>query len=798
VSNLHQFGRLLHMPPRELRERGAQQLATWGERWQRPMSDETFAAYMSGSRPEWRRKDIDSLASELLAWRRRRIACFFFSRDELLRVAESVRQLFPESVKQSCQRADRTDHGRLDLLGLADIDVGSPPRWHRDPISGHEWPRTFWSAVDLLSSDAPGDSKIIWELNRHLHFPVLGKAYALTGDEKFAKVFAVQLLDWIHNNPPHLGINWTSSLELALRCISWTWAVHLLCDASAYSATVNFALLKSVFQQMRHVATHLSYHFSPNTHLTGEALGLFYVGTLFSELPASEEWRTLGWRILVEESRRQVMADFMHFERSACYLKYTACFYLHAYLLARRNGVSISADFLQRLRGLMQAATCFVFPNGETVKCGDNDGGLLLNLDGQKPDDLRPLLSTGAALFADALLYSRAEELREETLWLLGAEAAPAFWRAGESTTSIRSQGLSQSGFYAFRDSNREDANFLLFNVGTRLPHLVGHAHADELSIAVAADGIPVLVDPGTCSYAVSGDWRNRFRGARSHSVVLVDDSGSSEPASQPFRWKTRAEPHTEKIHLGPELDYAQASVVARFKSFSFLHRRRVVFLKGGFWFVHDWIEGPSERSLEWLFHCAPGRTRVLPGSSATEIHTLEGGRLTVIPVCAGGWELACANGNNKTGEGWCSAEYGLREAAPVLSYKRRTRLPAHMGFVLLPATGVVDTAAWRQAWSSCTLTCSQGASFVYHETTYVLLSNFDTKPLTWKGWSLQGDFALVAEQADGTRRAYGIGLSSLQKDRWKWVAPHGQHDGAMQMDPLTYVNPLAGCVRSQ
>jgi hypothetical protein len=758
------------------------------------MSDETFAAYMSGSRPVWRGKDIDSLASELLAWRRRRTASFFLSRDELLEIAESVRRLFPESVEQSRQRADRAADGKLDLLGFADVDVGSHPRWHRDPISGREWPRTFWAAIDPLSSAAPGDSKIIWELNRHLHFPVLGKAYALTGDEKYARVFTGHLVDWIHNNPPYLGVNWTSSLELALRCISWSWAVHLLCDASAYSAAVNFALLKSVFQQMRHVATHLSYHFSPNTHLTGEALGLFYVGTLFPELPGSEEWRTLGWRILVEESRRQVMADFMHFERSACYLKYAASFYLHAYLLARRNGVAIPPDFLQRLRGLMQAATCFVFPNGETVKCGDSDGGLLLNLDGQKPDDLRPLLSTGAALFEDALLHSRAGQLREETLWLLGAEAASAFWRAGESTTPICSQGLPQSGFYAFRDSNREDANFLLFNVGTRQPHMVGHAHADELSIAVAAEGIPALVDPGTCCYAVAGDWRNRFRGGGNHSVVLVDGFGSSQPNRQPFRWKTRAEPHTEKIHLGPELDYAQASVIARSKSLSFRHRRRVVLLKGGFWFVHDWLEGPSEHTLEWLFHCAPGHARVLPGSNATEIDTLEGGRLTVIPLCADGWELACANGNDKTGEGWYSAEYGLREAAPVLSYKRRTRLPAHMGFVLLPATGVVDTAAWRQTWNSSTLTCSQSASFVYRETTYVLLSNFGAKPFTWKGWSLQGDFALVAEQADGMRRAYGIGLSSLQKDGWKWVAPHGQHDGAVPMDPLTYVNPLAGC----
>ncbi len=41
----------------------------------------------------------------------------------------------------------------------------------------------------------------------------------------------------------------------------------------------------------------------------GEALGLFYVGVLFPELPESARWRRLGRQILVDESRRQIHAD---------------------------------------------------------------------------------------------------------------------------------------------------------------------------------------------------------------------------------------------------------------------------------------------------------------------------------------------------------------------------------------------------------------------------------------------------------------------------------------------------------
>ena len=43
-------------------------------------------------------------------------------------------------------------------------------------------------------------------------------------------------------------------------------------------------LLKFLEVSARHVERYLSTYFSPNTHLTGEALGLLYIGTQFPEL----------------------------------------------------------------------------------------------------------------------------------------------------------------------------------------------------------------------------------------------------------------------------------------------------------------------------------------------------------------------------------------------------------------------------------------------------------------------------------------------------------------------------------
>src|SRR5206468_1128887 len=89
------------------------------------------------------------------------------------------------------------------------------------------------------------------------------------------------------------------------------------------------------------VEKYLSYYFAQNTHLTGEALALFYAGTVFPELRSARRWRALGARILMEQLERQVLPDGVYFEQSTCYQRYTVETYLHFMILAARNGVAI-------------------------------------------------------------------------------------------------------------------------------------------------------------------------------------------------------------------------------------------------------------------------------------------------------------------------------------------------------------------------------------------------------------------------------------------------------------------------
>src|SRR5205814_1165102 len=139
-------------------------------------------------------------------------------------------------------------------------------------------------------------------------------------------------------NPPLMGINWASMLELGLRSISWVWALNFFAEDHADTQPWIVDLLIALDRQLAHVEQNLSYYFSPNTHLLGEALALYVCGQALPELKASRRRAETGRRILIAEIGRQILSDGGHCERSAHYHRYALDFYLLAFVVARLTG----------------------------------------------------------------------------------------------------------------------------------------------------------------------------------------------------------------------------------------------------------------------------------------------------------------------------------------------------------------------------------------------------------------------------------------------------------------------------
>ena len=177
----------------------------------------------------------------------------------------------------------------------------------------------------------------------------------------------------------------------------------------------------------RHIERHLSTWFSPNTHLTGEALGLFALGTALPQCREAASWQRSGAAILLDWVDRHVRADGTYVEQSTWYHRYTTDFYLHFLVLAERASLPVRARVERAMNGLLEYLMWMTRPDGTMPLIGDDDGGRLLFLDGRSAHDTRTALASGAALFGRADLAAVAGSPSVELVWLLGPAGLRSF-----------------------------------------------------------------------------------------------------------------------------------------------------------------------------------------------------------------------------------------------------------------------------------------------------------------------------------------------------------------------------------
>ena len=619
---------------------------------------------------------------------------FFFDGKNKKDFIEVLEKICHGIIERSIKKADLVCSHNFSFLGI-NPKYDSEIPWTKDPLSLKPWPMVFYADINCDSKCGYGDVKHVWELNRHQFFVDLGKAYWLTGDEKYAAKFYRLIDDWIDANPYKMGVNWTSALELAVRSISWIWAFYYCRDSKHLTPEINLRILSSLQQHGEYINKHLSVYSSPYNHLIGELAGLFMIGTLFPEFKNSPEWVHKSWTLLENEISKQFHQDGGSVEQATFYHHFTLGFYLLAVLLQEKNGGKVNKETWVSLEKAIEFSMYMTKPDGQTPMIGDVDSARSIYLEDPSPWDFRAFLSTGAVLFNRGDMKMVSGGFREDSLWLLGTDGYKKFQSIEGDEPEHVSYALSRSGDYIMRSGWEKDSHYLYFDCGEQAAGLhcdstpsAAHGHADFLSIELAANGRSFLVDPGLYTYNGAKEWRDYFRKTIAHNTAVVDGKDQSVHLGG-MDWSNVAKAKIEDCIFTDNFDYVRGSHdgYARLNS-PVIHSRSIFYKKHEYWIVNDSFQGTGEHLLDTYWHFAPGELRSRGDLKTVFTNLEDNNNLLIQPVDPAGFQLKIIAGGSAPSNGWIAPGYGVRLRTPIAKYSTTTEIPCSFYTILFPFHG--------------------------------------------------------------------------------------------------------------
>jgi hypothetical protein len=635
-------------------------------------------------------------AEQILSARREGTRTFFFA--DAPSLGCSIKKIIgPEGEAAVLAEAINTLEGNLPFFGALSFACGFPPHWFQNPATGQSVsPQQPWTEM-RFASPVYGDLKFILEPSRFLFVYPLVRAYALTGDDRFAQAFWSSIEDWARHNPPMSGPLWICGQESSLRILSWSFALHGFLHSTSTTSERAGLLVSMIAAHAWRTAQTIGYARSQRSnHLISEAVGLWTTGTLYPELREAQLWRDLGTQLLREAALDQITPEGVSQQHSFHYQRMILHLLLWTLRLAEIHNAPLPEEIRQRTQAAYDFMSAWVDPvSGCVPNYGSDDGSLIFPLACSSYRDFRPLLQLSAAVLRRPALQSGPWD--EAAVWF-GIEP----WTAQQAAQErISAPHISAATGY-FRLGDKQSWALIRAGNYTRRPF-----QADQLHMDLWWNGINLARDPGTYLYNGPAPWNNGFAGTAVHNTITVDRQDQMRRAGR-FLWVDWAQA-SGRVYPSPNIRQEDCFEGEHdgYKHIGVMHRRMVRWLPECGWVIVDDLlgTGTHDARLHWLLADLPREGKE---SADQTVLNFEGSRIrcNIFSSVRGDLRMVRAGKQLLRGAaskdlsppelpdseaqllGWQSPTYGDLQPAISLIYDTRARLPLRFVTVVLTAHG--------------------------------------------------------------------------------------------------------------
>lgn len=435
------------------------------------------------------------------------------------------------------------------------------------------------------------DNELRWQLHRHKWFTPMGKAYRLTGDEKYAREWAFQYVDWIKKNPltevekeeyelvsagevkgnaENVRFAWRP-LEVSNRLQDQTCQFLLFVSSSAF--TPQF-LTEFLVNYHRHALHILGNYSDQGNHLLFEAQRMVYAGVFFPEFKEAAAWRESGIAILNREIKKQVYPDGGQYELDPHYHLAAINIFCKALRMADANGFrsEFPAEYVATVKNMIEFYSNICFPDYSNPCFSDAKMG-------DRPDEIRNYREW-LKIFPDCdwIRYYATE----------GRQGAPL---------PHLSHGALSSGFFTFRNGWKQDATVMVVKAG---PKGEWHCQPDNGTFELWVNGRNLFPDSGSYVYAGNAEvmkLRNWFRRTDVHNTLTLDGKNLETTESVTKLWQ-------------PEGD-VQILVTENPHYKGLKHRRSVFFVDNSYFVIVDEAVGDATGTVNLNYNLCEGTVNI-------------------------------------------------------------------------------------------------------------------------------------------------------------------------------------------
>lgn len=486
------------------------------------------------------------------------------------------------------------------------------------------------------------DNELRWQLHRHKWFTPMGKAYRVSGDEKYAVEWTKQYIDWIKKNPlvkidkkeyemtgdnqlkddaENVRFAWRP-LEVSNRLQDQTSQFQLFLPSPSFTPEFLTEFLVNYHKHAIHILGNYS---AQGNHLLFEAQRMIYAGAFFPEFKEAAAWRKSGIDIMNREINVQVYNDGGQFELDPHYHLAAINIFCKALNIADLNGFrnEFPQEYLDTIEKMIVFYANVSFPD-YTNPC-----------------------------FSDAKLTNKKEMLKNYRSWskMFPKNQFIKYLATDGKEGALPeylSKGFLKSGFFVFRNSWGTDATQMVVKAG---PKAFWHCQPDNGTFELWFNGKNLFPDTGAYVYAGSAEvmkLRNWFRQTRVHNTLTLDGRNLETTQSVTGLWQPEGK---EQILVTENPGYKGLK-----------HRRTVFFVDQAYFVIVDEATGNARGTVNLNYHFREGEVNV--DAEKNMVTTAYEGSSNVKLQC-----FPEKSASLRAEEGWRSTAYRQRVARTSVAF---------------------------------------------------------------------------------------------------------------------------------